>query len=133
MIAVVIAIACFFVRMLCDCFKSRRRLEAEILVLRTAAAIAVCGDPQSDGRVVGAQITEAFPRDSAPKYLIRDNDRAFGGVFKARVRAMGIRERLVGSPDCILARAGGLRLWFGRCRPARHDRFSRIREALARV
>ena len=39
------------------------------------------------------QITEAFPWDSAPKYLIRDNDRAFGGVFKARVRAMGIRDR----------------------------------------
>src|SRR5262245_42015945 len=31
------------------------------------------------------QITEAFPWDTAPKYLIRDNDRAFGGVFKARV------------------------------------------------
>ena len=28
------AIAFLFVRMLCDCFKSRRRLEAEILVLR---------------------------------------------------------------------------------------------------
>jgi transposase InsO family protein len=39
------------------------------------------------------QITEAFPWDSAPEYLIRDNDRAFGGVFKARVRAMGIRDR----------------------------------------
>ena len=39
------------------------------------------------------QITEAFPWDSAPKYLIRDNDRAFVGVFKARVRAMGIRDR----------------------------------------
>jgi hypothetical protein len=39
------------------------------------------------------QITEAFPWDSAPKYLIRDNDRAFGATFKARVRAMGIRDR----------------------------------------
>jgi transposase InsO family protein len=39
------------------------------------------------------QITEAFPWGSAPKYLIRDNDRAFGAVFKARVRAMGIRDR----------------------------------------
>jgi len=29
-----IAIALLFVRMLCDCFKSRRRLEAENLVLR---------------------------------------------------------------------------------------------------
>src|SRR5260370_42420600 len=33
-------------------------------------------DPQPDGGVVGArQITEAFPWDTAPKYLIRDNDR----------------------------------------------------------
>jgi hypothetical protein len=40
------------------------------------------------------QITEAFPWDSAPKYLIRDNDRAFGVAFKARVRAMSIRDRL---------------------------------------
>ncbi len=39
------------------------------------------------------QITEAFPWDTAPKYLIRDNDRAFGAVFKARVRAIGIRDR----------------------------------------
>src|SRR5262249_35277571 len=31
------------------------------------------------------QITEAFPWDSAPKYLVRDNDRAFGVAFKARV------------------------------------------------
>src|SRR5437016_3261621 len=39
------------------------------------------------------QITEAFPWDTAPKYLIRDNDRAFGAAFRARVRAMGIRDR----------------------------------------
>jgi len=39
------------------------------------------------------QITEAFPWDCVPKYLVRDNDRAFGVAFKARVRAMGIRDR----------------------------------------
>ena len=39
------------------------------------------------------QITEAFPWDTPPKYLIRDNDRAFGVAFKARLRAMGIRDR----------------------------------------
>jgi transposase InsO family protein len=42
---------------------------------------------------LGRQITQAFPWDTAPKYLIRDNDRAFGAVFKARVQAMGIRDR----------------------------------------
>jgi transposase InsO family protein len=39
------------------------------------------------------QITEAFSWDRAPKYFICDNDGAFGGAFKARVRAMGIRDR----------------------------------------
>src|SRR5215510_12475329 len=31
--------------------------------------------------------------DTAPKYLIRDNDRAFGAVFQARLRAMGVRDQ----------------------------------------
>jgi transposase InsO family protein len=39
------------------------------------------------------QITEAFPWTSAPIYLVRDNDRAYGYAFKSRVRAMGIRDR----------------------------------------
>jgi hypothetical protein len=47
------------------------------------------------------QITEAFPWDSAPKYLIRDNDRAFGVAFKARVRAMGIRDRTLALAERI--------------------------------
>jgi transposase InsO family protein len=46
------------------------------------------------------QITEAFPWASAPAYLVRDNDRAYGNVFTSRVRAMGIRDRPIscGSP-----------------------------------
>src|SRR5438132_13956577 len=39
------------------------------------------------------QITEAFPWDTAPKYLIGDNDLAFGTVSQGRVRALGIRDR----------------------------------------
>src|SRR5262249_38731797 len=39
------------------------------------------------------QITEAFPWASAPVYLVRDNDRTYGHVFTARLRAMGIRDR----------------------------------------
>jgi transposase InsO family protein len=39
------------------------------------------------------QITEAFPWGLAPRYLVRDNDRAYGHVFTARVCAMGIRDR----------------------------------------
>jgi transposase InsO family protein len=42
---------------------------------------------------LGHQITEAFPWDSASKYLIRDNDRSYGEAFKRRLHAMGIRDR----------------------------------------
>jgi transposase InsO family protein len=46
------------------------------------------------------QITEAFPWASAPTYLVRDNDRAYGHAFRSRLRAMGIRDRPIspGSP-----------------------------------
>jgi transposase InsO family protein len=46
------------------------------------------------------QITEAFPWASAPAYLVRDNDRAYGPIFTSRVRAMGIHDRPIspGSP-----------------------------------
>jgi transposase InsO family protein len=39
------------------------------------------------------QMTEAFPWDSAPRFVIRDNDKKFGSAFKQRVNAMGIRDR----------------------------------------
>jgi hypothetical protein len=42
---------------------------------------------------ISRQITEAFPRESAPHYLIRGRDTAYGPVFVQRLRAMGIRDR----------------------------------------
>jgi transposase InsO family protein len=39
------------------------------------------------------QIVEAFPWNTAPTYLVRDNDGAYGQAFTRRVRAMGIRDR----------------------------------------
>ena len=39
------------------------------------------------------QIVEAFPWGTAPTYLVRDNDRAYGQAFTNRVLAMGIRDR----------------------------------------
>ena len=39
------------------------------------------------------QITEAFPWDEAPRYLVRDNDGAYGLSFRRRLRVMGIRDR----------------------------------------
>jgi len=42
---------------------------------------------------VARQLTEAFPWDEAPGYLIRDNDRIYGNIAQHRIRAMGIRDR----------------------------------------
>jgi transposase InsO family protein len=42
---------------------------------------------------VARQITEAFPWDVAPRYMIRDRDRIYGIVVTRRLRAMGIRDR----------------------------------------
>ncbi|MGO8804751.1 integrase core domain-containing protein [Candidatus Binatus sp.] len=38
------------------------------------------------------QITEAFPWETAPRYLLRDRDASFGSDFRSRVEAMGITE-----------------------------------------
>jgi transposase InsO family protein len=42
---------------------------------------------------VARQITEAFPWDGAPCYMIRDRDRIYGAVVTRRLRAMGIRDK----------------------------------------
>jgi transposase InsO family protein len=42
---------------------------------------------------VARQITEAFPWEEAPHYLIRDRDRIYGRVVTRRLRAMGIRDK----------------------------------------
>ena len=38
------------------------------------------------------QLTEAFPWDTAPRYLLRDHDASYGAEFCNRVDAMGIAE-----------------------------------------
>src|SRR6267154_5922231 len=42
---------------------------------------------------VARQITEAFPWEMAPRYMIRDRDRIYGIVVTRRLRAMGIRDK----------------------------------------
>jgi transposase InsO family protein len=44
---------------------------------------------------IARQITEAFPWDAAPKYLLRDRDRIYGNCVIRRMRAMGIRDKPV--------------------------------------
>ena len=37
-------------------------------------------------------MVEAFPEDSAPRYLLRDRDQIYGEDFRQRVQAMSIEE-----------------------------------------
>jgi transposase InsO family protein len=46
-------------------------------------------------RWTAQQIVEAFPYDTAPRYLLRDRDRIYGSYFANRVRGMGIDEVLI--------------------------------------
>jgi transposase InsO family protein len=60
---------------------------------------------------IAQQISEAFPWDEAPRYLIRDRDGAYGAVVTRRLRAMGIRDKPIsaGSPwqNCFAERLIG--------------------------
>ena len=49
---------------------------------------------------IARQITEAFPWNEAPRYLIRDQDGIYGVAVRRRLAAMGIRDRPIarGSP-----------------------------------
>ena len=40
------------------------------------------------------QLVQAFPWDSAPRYLLRDRDGIFGGDFVQQVKVMGVKEVL---------------------------------------
>jgi transposase InsO family protein len=49
---------------------------------------------------IARQLTEAFPWNEAPRYLIRDQDAIYGTAVTRRLRAMGIRDKPIapGSP-----------------------------------
>src|SRR5271157_1827890 len=60
---------------------------------------------------IARQITEAFPWNEAPRYLIRDRDKVYGAGVTHRIRAMGIRDKPIacGSPwqNCFAERLIG--------------------------
>jgi transposase InsO family protein len=68
------------------------------LVRRDLVWINVTPNPTAEW--VARQITEAFPWNKAPRYLIRDRDRVYGATVMHRLRAMGIRDKPIapGSP-----------------------------------
>jgi transposase InsO family protein len=56
--------------------------------------------PHPTAEWIARQITEAFPWNEAPRYLIRDRDCVYGAAATRRLRAMGIRDKPIapGSP-----------------------------------
>ena len=50
---------------------------------------------------VARQITEAFPWDETPRYMIRDRDCIYGVVVTRRLRAMGTRDKSIAPADRI--------------------------------
>src|SRR5438046_654288 len=59
---------------------------------RRIVHFAVTAHPTAEWTV--QQLREAFPWDSAPRYLLRDRDRVFGQAFVDQVKAMGIKQVL---------------------------------------
>jgi transposase InsO family protein len=57
---------------------------------RRVVHFAVTPNPTQDW--LSRQMTEAFPWDTAPRYVLRDRDKSYGPAFRNRVRAMGITE-----------------------------------------
>jgi transposase InsO family protein len=46
------------------------------------------------GGWTGQQMVEAFPEDTAPRYLLRDRDKIYGSDFRERIRGMSVEEVL---------------------------------------
>jgi transposase InsO family protein len=57
---------------------------------RRLISLSVTSNPAAEW--IARQITEAFPWNEAPDYLIRDRDGAYGHAVTLRLAAMGIRD-----------------------------------------
>jgi transposase InsO family protein len=68
------------------------------LARRELAWINVTRHPTAEW--IAQQISEAFPWNEVPRYLIRDQDGIYGTAVRRRLRAMGIRDKPIapGSP-----------------------------------
>ena len=59
---------------------------------RRPVHFAVTANPTAEW--AAQQLLEAFPWDSAPRYLLRDRDKVYGAVFRDAARSLGTREVL---------------------------------------
>ena len=100
-----LAIGFLFVRVLCDCFKSRRRLEAEILVLRHQLNVLQQRAPRRlymtwADRALFVWLYRGFPRilDALtivrPETIVRWHRKGFGSFWRWKSRPLGGRPRI---------------------------------------
>lgn len=79
----------------CLWFRPSVRLLFGLVILnhdrRKIVHVAATYHPTSEW--IARQIVEEFPWETAPRYLLRDRDGAYGKVFRQRLFAMGIRDR----------------------------------------
>ena len=73
---------------------------------------------------IAQQITEAFPWNETPRYLIRDRDGIYGAAVTRRLRAMGIRDKPI---------APGLTMAERLCREADRNNPTRVRRPCRRI
>jgi hypothetical protein len=92
------------------------------LARRELVWINVTGHPTAEW--IAQQITEAFPWNETPRYLIRDRDGIYGATVTRRLRAMGIRDK----PNCA-----GLALAELFCREVDRSNPSRVRRPCRRI
>src|ERR1700724_3117887 len=100
-----IAIAFLIVCMLCDCFKSQRRLEAEILVLRHQLNVLQRRAPRRPyltwtDRALFVWFYRRFPRilDAItivrPETIVRWHRKGFGAFWRWKSRSLGGRPQI---------------------------------------
>jgi len=68
-------------------------------------------------RWTAQQVVEAFPWDSAPRFLLRDRDGVYGADFRRRVHSMGIEEVTIAAKSpwqspYVERMIGSIREWF---------------------
>jgi hypothetical protein len=56
------------------------------------------------------QLLEAFPFDSAPRYLLRDRDAIYGEAVRRRIKTLGVEEVVTAPATARLARHGKILL-----------------------
>src|SRR5260370_342231 len=80
---------------------SDRRASCVVIVRVARRDLAwINGAPHPTAEWIARQITEAFPWNEVPRYLIRDRDQVYGAAAARRLKAMGIRDKPIapGSP-----------------------------------